>query len=135
MNPNSTHQLWSRWTAYVEVPYSVTHLQQTFHDEMKRATAMYFRRLFGSAAEMKIDMDAPRPGTTRFTIRCRAEGPPANDPAYRKIAMTALANFFGKNLRRYGKVSVRVDVFIEAGDPGNGHSPSQLIIAPPVGIH
>jgi len=134
MNPNSTHQLWSRWTVDVQVPFHPTHLHPLFFAEMKRATASYFRKLFGSASEMRL-LIKPDLKVFRLRVEVRTEGPPANESDYRKIAMNDIGNFFGKNLRKYGRVNVHVDIVIEAGDPGNGNPPSQLIIAPPISIH
>jgi len=140
MNPNSTHQLWSLWTARVAVPYHKTHDNPEFHNEMKRATATVYRRMFGSASEMKIDYTREASvgrhnavhSSSRFIVQCRTEGAPAPDRKFRKMQMDAIAAFFGKNLRRYGKVNVSVEVRVEAGDIGDGKPPAQLILAPSI---
>lgn len=134
MNPNSSNQLWSRWTAIVSVPFAKVLLSPTFETEMRRATATFYRRLFGSATEMKIDAFPSVDGRARFVVDCRTEGRPANDPLFRRQAKKEIANFFGKNLRRHGEVHVRIEVRIEAGDPGDGKPPSQLIVAPPISL-
>jgi hypothetical protein len=103
---------------------------------MKRATATYYRKLFGSASEMEIKMHVQGDlSPVEFVVVCRTEGRPANEPIFRKAAMTAIAEFFGKNLRRYGQVNIRMDVHIEAGDPGNGNPPSQLIMVPAIDLN
>jgi len=131
VNPNSAHQTWSLWTAIVDVPFHRQHVTKLFEAEMQRASATFYRRLFGSASEMKITRSLAA-GQSRFVVECRTEGSPAQEPVFRKRRMDELAAFFGKNLCMYGKVDVRVDVRIEAGDPGTGAPPTQLILAPSI---
>lgn len=134
MDPNSKNQLWSRWTATIFVRYKTVHSTPTFQNEMRAACARFYRKLFGSATELKIDQtQVMRPGLkTKFVVDCRTEGHPAPDPAFRRAQMDEIAAFFGKNLRRYGEVNVHIDVKIEAGDAGDGKPPAQLIMGPPI---
>ena len=131
MNPNSAHQIWSLWTAVITVPFHSYHAAPLFRADMKRTTANFYERLFGSASEMRIRASVKGKLTT-FTVDFRTEGSPAQDPLFRKRRMGEIADFFGKHLRMYGKVDVHIDVKIEAGDPGTGKPPSQLILAPPI---
>lgn len=133
MNPNSAHQLWSLWTATITVPFHVTHTSDGFAQEMRSASARVYRQLFGSASEMKIDRDfLIDQRQSRFTVQCRTEGAPAPDRTFRHRQSAQIAEFYGKNLRRYGEVQVHVDVAVEAGDIGDGKPPAQLILGPPV---
>jgi hypothetical protein len=133
MNPNSANQLWSLWTTIIGVPFHQTHAGDEFQNEMRSATARVFRKLFGSATELRITR-VFMPGLTQFKVECRTEGFPAPDGVFRKRRMDAIAEFFGKNLQRYGRVDVRVDVRVEAGDAGDGKPPAQLILGPPVAL-
>lgn len=131
MDPNSTHQLWSRWTTLVTVPFHRQHTRPEFLEDVKRTTATVYRHLFGSATEMRIAYEVLR-RHSRLTVDCRTEGAPAPDVAYRQSQMQVIAGFFAKSLRHYGQVTVHVDVKIEAGDVGDGKPPAQLILGPPL---
>jgi hypothetical protein len=135
MNPNSTHQLWSRWIATITAPFHQTHAQDAFSQEMRSACARFYRTLFGSATELKITREfIVATGQSRFEVDCRTEGAPAPNPEFRQRQIAEIAQFFGRNLHRYGQVDVRVDVRIEAGDVGDGKPPAQLILGPPVAL-
>lgn len=135
MNPNSVHQLWSRWTTTIAVPFHATQTTDAFAEEMRSATARVYRQLFGSATELKITREfLAATGQSRFVVDCRTEGSPAPDPAFRRRQMAAIAEFFGRNLQRYGPVDVHIDVRVEAGDSGDGKPPAQLILGPPVAL-
>lgn len=135
MDPNSSHQLWSRWTATIEVPFHVIHTTDAFAREMRAATSRVYRALFGSATELKIDRElivASR--MTRIVVDCRTEGAPAPDRAFRKRQMNELSRFFATNLRQYGEVNVHIDIRVEAGDVGDGKPRAQLILGPPIAL-
>lgn len=131
MNPNSTHQLWSRWTTTARVPFRPWHVSTLFEHELRTATARQYRQWFGSATELQITQRKDGRETV-ITVACRTEGCPANEPAFRQRRMTSIANYFGQNLRRSGQVKVHIDVHIEAGDEGIGKPPAQLVMAPPI---
>jgi hypothetical protein len=133
MNPNSTHQLWSRWDTTVTVPFHAAHVQSFFRADMQHAVARWFRAKFGAATEMRLLYDCT-PARSVFSIECRTEGAPVSDPAFRKGRMGEIGAFFGEALRKYGRADVRVDVHIEAGDAGDGKPPAQLILGPPVSL-
>lgn len=133
MDPNSQNQLWSRWTTSITVPFHVTHVSDSFFQEMISTTARVYRQLFGSVTELKIERESlPYLNTSTFRIDCRTEGAPAPDLVFRKRQMAEIARFFGKNLHRYGQVDINIDVRIEAGDIGDGSPRSQLILAPSI---
>jgi len=140
MDPNSDHQLWSRWTSIITVTFHPVHASEAFKNEMQFSCARFYRKLFGFTSEMKItehfqtSVLGLRRGTSQFVVECRTEGAAAPDPAYRRLRMDEIAKFFGKNLRRYGNVEVRVDVFVEAGDVGDGKPRAQLILGPDVAL-
>lgn len=133
MNPNSAHQLWSRWTATVSVPFHSAHAQPGFERQMRLATARWYRSRFGSATELRIDMSVVQ-GASVFLIECRTEGAPASDREFRHARMGEIAAFLGTALRRYGRADVRVDVKVEAGDAGDGKPRAQLILGPSVAL-
>lgn len=135
MNPNSSHQTWSRWRATVTVPFDRTHTTDAFAEEMKTACGRFYKKLLGSATALKIDRQLSLiRAESRFIVEARTEGPPVQDPRFRRLQCDQIGAFFGRNLRHYckdgEKVRVHVDVYLEAGDPGDGRPPSQLIIAP-----
>jgi hypothetical protein len=130
---NSSHQLWSLWVATVTVPFHASHVTPLFRSEMRTATARWYRQVFGSASEMKLDYEL-LDAHSRFTVACRTEGAPAPDPVFRKQRMDAIARFFGESLRMFGKAEVRIDVRVEAGDVGDGKPPAQVILGPSVAL-
>lgn len=128
MDPNSQHQLWSRWTVIVTPPKNRTRWGG-FDARLWAATV---RRLFRTTAgEVKLDtrgggMFSLRP--RQYVACARLEGVPAHDPDYRKALEAELLRFFG---RGFGNgTTVHVDVHIEAGDRQDGKPPSQLVMLP-----
>lgn len=134
MDPNSAHQLWSRWTAIVTVPFSAIQASQEFRGAMIDTSARFYRGLFGSVSELNVDARQLGPASSEFVVVCRTEGAPAPDAEFRRRRMADISAFFGRNLSRYGDVNVRVDVHVEAGDVGDGKPPAQLILGPPVAL-
>lgn len=120
MNPNSAHQLWSRWTATVTPatptapPFAV----------VREQCARFYRAAFGSATELHITA-AP----AHWTIDCRTEGHPAHDATYVTYLTDQIRAFL---LTGFGaKADVQVAVTIEAGDRQDGQPPDQLILGAP----
>lgn len=135
MDPNSRHQLWSRWVVEVTLPFHIVHATKQFATEVREGCAYFYREMFGSATELHINaIYIPSTRQTHITVTCRTEGAPMPDPVFRQLRIDQLAQFFGNNLRKYGEVKVHVEVHLEAGDTGDGKPPAQLIIGPPVAL-
>lgn len=118
MDPNSAHQLWSRWTATI----TTTPTTPPF-EVVKENCARFYRKAFGSATELQITSG------NVWTIDCRTEGAPANDPTWVAWMTDQLAAFL---LNGFGAGSaVDIEVKVEAGVTGNGQPPDQLILGPP----
>lgn len=118
MNPNSRHQIWSRWTATVVAPTTLP------YDTVRTNCARFYRKAFGSPTELRIVANA-----LRWTIDCRTEGHPAHDPTYVAWMTAQLRQFLANG---FGAASaVRVDVTVEAGDTQDGTPADQMIGGPP----
>lgn len=135
MNPNSQNQIWSRWTTTITVLFSPMHVSPAFEQEMQRACARFYLKLFGSATELKIERKLLANGLSEFIVDCRTEGAPVPDVTYRRLQIKEIATFFGRHLHGYGDVNVRVDVRVEAGDVGDGRPRSQLILVPSIPLN
>lgn len=123
MDPNSTHQRWSRWTATVTPDPS--RKGWTFLD-VRENCARFYRKAFGSATELNL-VGSDVPGA-RWTIDCRTEGHPAHDPAYVAYLTDQLRKFF---VAGFGpQTEVTFDVRLEAGSRDDGRPPDQLILGP-----
>jgi hypothetical protein len=129
MDPNSAHQLWSRWTVTIDTPRAMS------KHELSLNAQRYFRLLFRSTVgRMKVDRRytfANRFIGWRITVEI--EGPPAQDPAYRQAAKADILRRFveaGFHTRQ-----ARIAVAILAGDAQDGRPPSQLIVLPTIAVN
>ena len=137
MNPNSAHQLWSRWTSIVQIPAWRSHAGPDFWSAIQTRVANFYRVQFGSAGQMRIthtltdsaDGQAP---VTRLVVDFRCEGAPTPDLSYQARVRARLDSFYRECLRHYGSVTVETHIRVEAGDVGDGRPPAQLIIAPAI---
>jgi hypothetical protein len=124
MNPNSTHQLWSRWSWTV---YPGRRVALPF-EPVKLTIANFTRTLFGSAGQMRIIERV-----NYYVIDLRTEGRPAHDPDFVSLTARQFRDFF---VRCFG-VHTRVMLTgpkIEAGSFQDGRPPTQLVILPPLSI-
>jgi len=120
VNPNSMHQLWSRWTATITPEASRSSLD---HATVRDNCARFYRKAFGSVTELCIT-DGPV-----WTVDCRTEGHPAHDRAYRAWMTGQLRRFL---LTGFGaQATIELTVTVEAGDRQDGTPPDQLILGPP----
>lgn len=122
MDPNSAHQLWSRWTwtvrpgRRVAVPF----------EPIKATMARFARQRFGSAGQMRIVEQLDR-----YIVEVRIEGKPAHDPDYVRHERVRWHMFF---LELFG-IRTEVELAgpkIEAGSRQDGTPPDQLIILPSI---
>jgi hypothetical protein len=121
MDPNSTHQMWSRWAIRVSTPGVKVPSFQT----VKLAAAKLGRLLFGSASAMRVTQ-AFEGGRTVFTIDVRTEGSPVHDTAF--VAwMTDQWTAWAR--KGFGAAAhAQVDAKVEAGDRQDGKPREQLIM-------
>lgn len=122
MNPNSAHQLWSKW---IWVVAAVKHPK---FEEVKLNCARFARKVFGNATAMKIDQKADN----TWTISLLTEGHPVHDPRYlaylKSIWVRFLKNGFGEASK------IIVDVKLTAGSRQDGSIAEQMIIIPAINL-
>lgn len=123
LDPNSQHQLWSRWTVTLEaLPDRLLPSVQEIADNTRR----FYKQLFRSAI-----------GRVRAEIRGRyveivteIEGPAAHDPDLRAHAIHRIREHFIRT--GFGHANAAVTVGILAGDCQDGKPPAQVIVMPNV---
>jgi hypothetical protein len=130
MDPNSQHQLWSRWDVTITPPRG--RLDARTLEELRAAWGRFVRQAFGTTAG-QVRLEKKRAGL--FSLRARhifaqvrLEGVPAHDAGYRDRQKARIVQFFGSG---FGPgTRVHIDVRIEAGDVQDGSLPSQLVMLP-----
>ncbi|MCC6989929.1 MAG: hypothetical protein IT181_13070 [Acidobacteria bacterium] len=132
MDPNTQHQLWSRWDVTVTPPKTMTGpAQRALLEEMRTAWARFVRRAFvTTTGQVRLERRRRWLFSRRFTIfaQARLEGAPAHDPQYRDVMKRRIVTFFGSG---FGSgTQVRIDVRIEAGDLQDGQPAAQMIVLP-----
>lgn len=136
MNPNSEHQIWSRWVFTVTSrrkargPYQVKGPQRSF-GEIEQNCARFGRKAFGAATEMLVQNRIE--GTkVVHTIQFRTEGHPVHDPSYVAYMLTNFTRFF---VAGFGPgTEVKLDTRLEAGSRQDGKPSDQLIMLPPLAV-
>lgn len=124
MNPNSAHQIWSRWTFTVVPGRSIARPWAQVHANCAR----FGRQAFGAASEMRITSHGGR----QWTIDVRTEGHPVHDAAYVDWMTAQWRRFF---VEGFGVgTSVTCVTKFEAGDRQDGRPADQLIIVPPLAV-
>lgn len=120
MDPNSRHQLWSRWTFKIwgkPIPIG----------EVRTNVARWLKTGFGSAGQARIS-ESLENGRVAVVIEADIEGVPAHDPSYVRQVRKALRGFVEKG---WGVTAYStVDVKIMAGDQQDGKPADQLIVLP-----
>jgi hypothetical protein len=131
MNPNSQHQIWSRWTVTAVLQHRASHDDPRFHQRIELEHAHVLRGLFGSAGEarvMRVIGVVRGVLTERWTLEGRVEGPPVHDPVFRARVYTTLRAHYQ---RGFGSGAVvTATAALEAGDAQDGAPPAQLLILP-----
>jgi hypothetical protein len=121
MDPNSSHQLWSRWS-FVIIDGG---RHPPFH-EVEINAARWLTKLFGTVGRARVK-ELPH----SWEIVCEAEGPPATDP----VCIADVRRQFQNNFvaQGWGPLSVGVvEVDILAGDREDGGPAVQIVVMPTV---
>lgn len=130
MDPNSQHQLWSRWDVTVRPPSRG--FDRRGLEELRTAWAKFVRKAFGTTAgEVRLEKRRRRlfslHGGELFA-QARVEGVPAHEAGYRDAQKRRIVTFFGSG---FGPgTQVHIEVRIEAGDVQDGTTPAQLVMLP-----
>lgn len=120
IDPNSQHQLWSRWT------FRIWGRPIPLH-EIKDNAARWLRKGFGSVGRAKIEEKIEN-GRAVIVVIAEIEGRPAHDPDYQASVGHGFAKFVQAG---WGATAVfRMDVTILAGDEQQGAPKKQLIVLP-----
>lgn len=118
MNPNSSHQLWSRWTFRVYEAGKHPPL-----GEVKLNAARWLEQGFGSVGRAKVE-ELVR----GYRITAEVEGPPAHDPQYVQSVRRQFRNFVEKGWGPLATSSLKAVVL--AGDRQDGKPLDQLVVIP-----
>jgi hypothetical protein len=137
MDPNSQHQLWSRWIFHV-FPHRLVS-QRQFQD-VRDNCARFARRMFGSAGQMRVEYKklqfrrAGHESRQRYgwLVEMRVEGHPAHDQDFTTQMCAKWQRFFENGFGAGTFIWFRV--YVEAGDKQDGKPPDQLIIVPPLAV-
>lgn len=140
MNPNSRHQIWSKWAFTIEAGR-----QRPTQGDVLTNARRYFKALFHtSTGQVRVTILSEKPSLRRFLqsirgqlaviylIELRIEGPPAHDPDCRETTRRLFVRDFVERGFGAGAVLTRMAVGILAGDHQTGEPPDQLIVLPPL---
>lgn len=129
MDPNSAHQLWSRW---VIVIYAASASRWPSQMELSLNARKFARALWHTTTGRVSVLQTSNPTKgICYRITCEVEGPTVHDAAYRAWAIKQWqAKFvdvgFGLGTR------CEVDAALLAGDAQDGRPPTQVIVMPTV---
>jgi hypothetical protein len=119
MNPNSTNQIWSKWT------FTVHPQKLVDFATVKQNCARFGRQAFGSVSQMRITQNLQD-----WVIEIRTEGVPVHEPAFVTYMYENWCKFFYNG---FGVLStVACSSKLEAGSRQDGTPADQLIIVPPI---
>lgn len=121
MTPNSSHQVWSKWTIVVrpDRPFSPT------FEMVKTNAARFLRKAFGSAAQCRIVR-----GRRAWLIEVLADAAhahPQDTGAFVSMSRD-LTRFFRNGFGE--SANVRVKARLMAGERLDGQAPDQLLVLP-----
>ncbi|MGH7184698.1 MAG: hypothetical protein ACREIB_00235 [Pseudomonadota bacterium] len=122
IDPNSQHQLWSRWIFGVEASLAKLPPVKECADNARRYFAKGFQSTVG---RVRCDQQG-----TYYCFIVEIEGPPGHDLEYvesvkRNFVERFMAQGFGPSARL-----VRFEVGILAGDQQDGKPPDQMLVMP-----
>jgi len=122
IDPNSQHQLWSRWIFGVQASPTKLPPVQECADNARHFFAKGFQSTVGRT---RCDQQG-----RYYVFVTEIEGPPAHDPEYiaavkRQFIEHFMARGFGPSARL-----VRFHVGVLAGDQQDGQPPNQMLVMP-----
>jgi hypothetical protein len=124
-NPNSKHQLWSRWTFGVQADPSKLPAMQECAENFRRWAKAGFQ---SSAGRGRVD----QPDVLTYVFQVEIEGPPATDPEFREhVKRQFIAHFMFPGFG-FSSSLVQFDVKILAGSRDDGTPADQLVVMPPL---
>lgn len=125
MQPNSAHQLWSRWTFGVEAdPRKLP----SFHECVDNFRAWVKIGFQSSAGRARLIQPSP----TAYVFQVEIEGPPATDPEFREhVKRQFIAHFMFAGFG-FSASLVQFDVKILAGSRDDGTPADQMVVMPPL---
>ncbi len=130
MDPNSDHQLWSRWTFVIEASKYVRLAL------VKENALKWLRMGFGSVGRARITESVRRTGPkqqfriNRWVIECEVEGPPAHDPEYVESVRAQFQKFAQAGWGQMATGSTEVRVL--AGNKEGGKPRDQMLVIPTI---
>lgn len=118
IDPNSTHQVWSRWT------FTVADLgAHPDYKSVKSNFARWARKGFGSVARAKVEEKIDT-----WVMLVEAEGVPVQDPTYRTAVQLGFDRFVEQG---WGHLGIgKVDAELLAGENDSGKPRTQLVVMP-----
>ena len=122
MDPNSDHQLWSRWTFAIRV---ARHAPRPSRGEVIDNARKYFAMLFRAPGQLRCDVVG-----RVYRITLDVEGPPAHDVGCRAHVHTDFKKRFMRAGFGPGSRLVDFQVAILAGDVQDGTPRTQLLVMP-----
>jgi hypothetical protein len=121
MNPNSTHQLWSKWIITIRPDLPV----QPAFAEVQANAARFLRKAFGSAALCRV-----RRFTKAWVVEVLADAQYHPDDRESFTAMSRDLTRFFRNGFGSANTDVRVKARLMAGERMDGGAPDQMLMMP-----
>jgi len=121
MDPNSEHQLWSRWIYGVEASWD----QLPSVAECIGNAQRYFSKRFGTVGRVRCDQQG-----NYYCFIVEIEGPPAHDPEYVHTEKVHFVKHFMRQGFGSGALLTRFSTGVLAGDTQDGQPPAQMLVMP-----
>lgn len=131
MDPNSSHQTWGQWTFTLQVRGRP--VDGLFFETVRLQSAGFFRRLFGSAGQMRLDarlLTVTAPRVSEWVVSVQAEGRPIMDPGYRAAVQGAVGAFFDRGFNQ--PTHLHMEASLLAGKPEDGRPAAQWLMLPAI---
>lgn len=127
MDPNSQHQLWSRWVFGIEAnPNKLPSVEEVANNARR-----YFAKAFKSTVgRVRCDQQG-----TYYCLIVEVEGPPAHDPGYVEALREDFTRRFMEQGFSHAAKLVRCDVGVLAGDREDGRPPDQMLVMPSMPVN
>ena len=122
MDPNSQHQIWSRWViCLLAIPGRALPSVEEVNDKARRFFSMLFHSTVGRVKTVITD-------NKYIEITLEIEGVAAHDSELRTAAKQQIRDNFV--FKGFGQRNSSITIGILAGDVQDGKPPSQLIVLP-----